>query len=106
RAHLGIFYRSDHFSMAQAGVPAFSVAAGTKIRGKSKDFVQKAVQEVNDKVYHSPQDEMRPAWDFSCFPVLARFALDVAAAVADADRLPTWIPGDEFRPAREKSGVK
>ena len=26
RAHLGIFYRSDHFSMAQAGVPAFSVA--------------------------------------------------------------------------------
>jgi hypothetical protein len=38
--------------------------------------------------------------------VLARFALDVARAVADADRLPTWNPGDEFRPAREKSGVK
>src|SRR5205085_12158508 len=26
RAHLGIFYRSDHFSLARAGVPAFSVA--------------------------------------------------------------------------------
>src|SRR5581483_349309 len=25
RAHLGLFYRSDHFSMAQAGVPAFSI---------------------------------------------------------------------------------
>jgi hypothetical protein len=36
RAHLGIFYRSDHFSMARAGVPAFSVAAGMKIKGKPK----------------------------------------------------------------------
>src|SRR5207248_4860407 len=30
RAHLGIFYRSDHFSMARAGVPAVPVAAGRK----------------------------------------------------------------------------
>ncbi len=106
RAHLGSFYRSDHFSMAQAGVPAFSVAQGVKIRGKSKDFARKAMQEFNDKAYHSPQDELKPEWDFSGFTVLGRFALDVARNVADADRLPTWNPGDEFRPAREKSGVK
>jgi len=30
----------------------------------------------------------------------------VARAVANADRLPTWNPGDEFRPGREKQGVK
>ena len=106
RAHLGIFYRSDHFSMAQAGIPAFSVSAGMKIAGKPKDFAAKALKEFNDKAYHSPQDELKPEWDFSGFPVLGRFALDVARAVADADRLPTWNPGDEFRPAREKSGVK
>ena len=49
---------------------------------------------------------MRPDWNYSGYPVLARFALDVARAAADADRLPTWNAGDEFRPAREKSGVK
>ncbi len=106
RAHLGIFYRSDHFSMAQAGVPAFSVAAGMKMKGKPKDFASKAFKEFNDKVYHSPQDELKPEWDFSGFVVLARFALDVARDVANADRLPTWNLGDEFRPAREQHGVK
>ena len=106
RAHLGIFYRSDHFSMAQAGIPAFSVATGMKIKGKPKDFASKALKDFNDKAYHSPQDEFKPEWDFSGFVVLARFTLDVARDVANADRLPTWNPGDEFRPAREKHGVK
>ncbi len=106
RSHLGIFYRSDHFSMARAGVPAFSVAAGMKIKGKPADFARKAIQEFNDKAYHTPQDEMRPEWDFSGFVVLGGFAMDLARDIANAERLPTWNPGDEFRPAREKSGVK
>jgi Zn-dependent M28 family amino/carboxypeptidase len=106
RAHLGIFYRSDHFSMARAGVPAFSIGAGMKIRGKPADLARKAAQEFNDKAYHSPQDEFREDWDFSGFVVLGGFALDIARDAANADHLPTWNPGDEFRPAREKSGVK
>ncbi len=106
RAHLGIFYRSDHFSMAQAGVPAFSIATGMKIKGKPKDFASQAFKDFNDHAYHSPQDEMKPDWDFSGFVVLAQFTLDVARDIANADRLPTWNRGDEFRAAREKSGVK
>ena len=106
RANLGIFYRSDHFSMARAGVPAFSVGAGMKIKGKPADFARKAMQEFNDKAYHSPQDEVRPDWDYSGFVTLSAFALDVARAAANADTLPTWNPGDEFRPVREASGVK
>lgn len=106
RAHLGIFYRSDHFSLARAGVPAFSVSAGMKVKGKPAGFARKAYQEFNDKAYHTPQDELRKDWDFSGFEVLGRFALDIARQAADADRLPTWAPGDEFRAAREKSGVK
>lgn len=106
RAHLGVYFRSDHFSMARAGVPAFSVGAGQKIKGKTQDEVRKALQEFNDKAYHSPQDEFKEDWDFGGFVVLGAFALDVARAAADADRLPTWNPGDAYRPIREKSGVK
>jgi Zn-dependent M28 family amino/carboxypeptidase len=103
RAHLGIFFRSDHFSMAQAGVPAFSVGAGMKIKDKPHDFAKQAHKEFNDKAYHSPQDELRPEWDFSGFTVLAQFMLDIARDVANADELTTWNPGDEFHPARRRT---
>lgn len=106
RAHLGTYYRSDHFSLARAGVPAFSVTAGERLKGRPADFARKAMQAFNDTAYHTPQDEFRADWDFSGFPVLVRFAADVAREVADADRLPTWADGDEFKPARDKSGVK
>jgi Zn-dependent M28 family amino/carboxypeptidase len=106
RAHLGVFYRSDHFSMARAGVPAFSVTAGTKVRGKTRDFTLKAYKDFNDLAYHSPQDEVKADWDFSGFVTLAQFTLDIARDVANAEKLPTWNAGDEFLPAREKHGVK
>ena len=99
RAHLGIFYSSDHFSMARSGIPAFSVAAGTKITGKPNDFATKAHKDFNDKAYQSPQDKIQPAWSFSVFVVLAEFMLDVARDAANSDRLPTWNVGNEFRRA-------
>lgn len=106
RAAVGTYFRSDHFSLARAGVPAFSVSAGSKLKGKPADFVKNAMKEFNDKAYHTPQDEMRDDWDFTGFALLVRFAGDLARTVANADGLPTWNPGDEFLPAREKSGVK
>jgi Zn-dependent M28 family amino/carboxypeptidase len=106
RAHLGIFYRSDHFSFAQAGVPAFSVATGMKIKGKPADFAREAMQKFNDKAYHSPQDEVQSDWDYSGFVVLARFALDLARDIANAERLPAWNKGDEFHPDRTGRGMK
>lgn len=97
RAHLGTFFRSDHFSFARVGVPAFSVGAGTKIKGKPSDYASKAHKEFNDSAYHSPQDQLRPDWDFSGFVVLGKFVMEIAREVADADQLPNWTEGDEFR---------
>jgi Zn-dependent M28 family amino/carboxypeptidase len=105
-AHLGFFYRSDHFALARGGVPAFSVFPGDKIRGKPADYAPKAMQNYIAKVYHTPADVYRDDMDFSGYPVIMGFALDVARSVANAKSLPTWLPGDEFRKAREQSGVK
>jgi Zn-dependent M28 family amino/carboxypeptidase len=106
RAHLGVYYRSDHFSLARAGVPAFSIGNGMKMKGKPADFAKKAMQEFNDKAYHTPQDEVRADWDYAGLAVIADFAVALAREIANAEQLPTWNPKDEFLPAREKSGVK
>jgi Zn-dependent M28 family amino/carboxypeptidase len=106
RASEGTFYRSDHFALARAGVPAFSIGEGERFKGKPQGFGHKAMQDFIAHTYHSPQDEVRPDWDFSGFTVLTQFAIDVARETANANELPTWSPGDEFRPARDKSLAK
>jgi Zn-dependent M28 family amino/carboxypeptidase len=105
-AHLGFFYRSDHFALARGGVPAFSVFPGEKVQGKPADFAQKQMEQFIAKVYHTPADQYHADWDFSGYPTLMRFAFDIAQEAANAKTLPTWQVGDEFRAAREKSGVK
>jgi Zn-dependent M28 family amino/carboxypeptidase len=105
-AHLGFYYRSDHFALAKGGVPAFSVFPGEEVKGKPPGYAKKVAEEYIAKVYHTPGDEYRDDWDFSGYPTLIRFAIDVARAAANAPELPTWLPGDEFLAAREKSGVK
>lgn len=105
-AHLGFYYRSDHFALARGGVPAFSVFPGEKVKGKPAGYARKAAEEYIAKFYHTPADEFREDWNFSGYTVLIRFALDIGRETANAKTLPTWNAGDEFRAAREKSGMK
>jgi Zn-dependent M28 family amino/carboxypeptidase len=102
----GFYYRSDHFALARGGVPAFSLDPGTRVQGKPADYYKKTFESYNTQRYHTPADEYREDWDFSGFPVLIRFALDVGREAANGVQLPTWVAGDEFLPARQKSGVR
>ncbi len=99
----GHFYRSDHFALAHAGVPSFSINLGTDYEGKPAGYGQKIFEEYNAKHYHQPSDEYHDDWDFSGMEEVARFALQIATTVANQDALPTWKAGDEFLAAREKS---
>lgn len=106
KGHLGYYYRSDHFAMAKGGVPAFSVGRGEKVKGKPADYMKKISEDFIANIYHTPNDKFNDAWDLKAYPPLMRFALDAAREVADTPELPTWLPGDEFLSARQKSGVK
>ncbi len=99
----GHFYRSDHFSLAHAGVPSFSISLGTDYDGKPPGYGEKIFQEYNEKHYHQPSDEYHDDWDFGGMEEVAQFAIQIATTVANQDGMPTWNAGDEFLPAREKS---
>jgi len=100
----GGYYRSDHFSFAHAGVPAFSVEMGGDYIAKPAVFTPERMKKFGAS-YHQPSDEYSEDWDFSGLEQFARFGVNLGVAIANLDTLPTWQPGDEFLPAREKSGV-
>ena len=99
----GHYYRSDHFSLAHAGVPGFSIKLGTDYYGKPAGYGDQIFHDYNDHRYHQPSDEYRDDWDFAGLEEATHFGLLIGTTVANTDKLPTWNPGDEFLPAREKS---
>jgi Zn-dependent M28 family amino/carboxypeptidase len=106
RPEQGSYYRSDHFSMARAGIPAFSVRGGSEFAGRPAGFGEQIFKEFNAKHYHQPSDEFRDDWDFSGLEKVARFGMLAGLEAANQQRLPTWNAGDEFLGARQKSGVR
>jgi Zn-dependent M28 family amino/carboxypeptidase len=102
----GHFYRSDHFSLARAGVPSFSIGEGDEVLGKPAGYGLAAIHDYDDHHYHQPSDEFHDDWDFSGLEQLTRFTVALGVDTANLEGLPTWHKGDEFRAAREKSGVR
>jgi Zn-dependent M28 family amino/carboxypeptidase len=92
----GQFYRSDHFSLAKAGVPAVSIESGIDFVGKPKGWGEQWWEEYNDKRYHQPSDEYRPDFDLSGSVQLGEMVLRFARRLADAPAMPTWNADAEF----------
>ncbi len=97
----GFYYRSDHFPFARAGVPALDAGSGIEYVGRPEGYGRKIREEYTAKHYHAPSDEVRADWDLSGTVEEAEFYLRVAYKVAQADRVPEWKPGNEFRAKRE-----
>jgi Zn-dependent M28 family amino/carboxypeptidase len=102
----GHYYRSDHFSLAKAGIPSFSISAGREYIGKPANFGATAFAQYNEEHYHRPSDEYKEDWNFASMVQMAQFGLRLGMDIASLPALPTWKPNDEFLKARESSGVR
>ena len=91
----GGYFRSDHFSFAKAGIPAFSVGGGG-------DYVKDGAaatarrKSYGEERYHQVSDEYDPSWDLSGMVQQAQFTLNLGRMVADAPKMPAWKAGDAF----------
>ncbi len=88
----GLYFRSDHYPFARAGVPAlspgFSLAGQRDYLREPEASREKARQ--NLERYHTERDDYDPAWDLSGMVQQAQFVLDLGRAVADAPARPAW----------------
>jgi Zn-dependent M28 family amino/carboxypeptidase len=103
RPEAGHYYRSDHFSLARVGVPAFSVNEGALFKGHDLAWGEAKEKDYVEHHYHQPSDEYRPDMDFTADAKLAKFGLILGWEAANQSNLAGWQPGDEFEKAR-KSG--
>jgi Zn-dependent M28 family amino/carboxypeptidase len=99
----GTFYRSDQFSFAKVGVPALYMKPGIDVIGRPAGWGREQVESYEAHDYHQPSDEIGPAWNFEGMVEDAQFGFFAALEIADADRAPTWVAGDEFEPVRKAS---
>ena len=97
----GSYYRSDHFNFAKQGVPALDPNAGVDYIGKAAEWGKAKRDEYTDKDYHAPSDEVKADWDLSGAAEDAQLLLAVGYRVANADKLPEWKPGSEFKAKRD-----
>ncbi|HEY1312348.1 MAG TPA: M28 family peptidase [Steroidobacteraceae bacterium] len=101
----GHYYRSDHFSLARAGVPAFSINTGVKFAGHTAEWGKAQRDDYTAKHYHNPSDEYSPSMDFSSNAALAKFGFALGWEALLAKGTVNWLPGDEFEATRLTSGV-
>jgi Zn-dependent M28 family amino/carboxypeptidase len=97
----GFYYRSDHFNFAKQGVPALYTDSGVEYVGKGPDYARQKRDEYTKIDYHQPSDHIKPDWDLTGAVEDARLMFGVGYRVANADGLPEWKPGNEFRAKRE-----
>ena len=98
----GFYYRSDHFNFAKVGVPALYTDTGVNFVGKDEAYSKTKRDEYTAKDYHKPSDEIKPDWDLSGAAEDAQLMFLVGYNVANADKLPEWKPGNEFKAKRDQ----
>lgn len=103
RPEAGHYYRSDHFSLARVGIPAFSINEGMKYKGHDVAWGTQQADEFTAKHYHQPSDEYHPEMDFTGDAAMARFGFALGWRAATMPNLVGWEKGDEFEAARMKS---
>jgi len=97
----GHYYRSDHFSLARVGIPAFSVNEGALFKGHDLAWGEEKERDYVAHRYHQPSDEYRADMDFIADAKLAKFGLVLGWEVANQADLAGWQQGDEFEKARK-----
>jgi Zn-dependent M28 family amino/carboxypeptidase len=99
----GHYYRSDHFSMARAGVPAFSIGSGTLYKGHDAAWGLAMEDDYTAHRYHNFSDNYTADMDFTPNVKLARFGMELGWEAITLPEPIAWRSGDEFEAARLKS---
>jgi len=88
-----IFYRSDHYSFVERGVPALM------LMGAPEGDIQatiKRMKEWEKTNYHQPGDTIKPDWAWEGAKTVADVMGIMGLRIANADQMPAWLATSRF----------
>lgn len=99
----GHFYRSDHFSFAQAGVPALYLKTGIDdVQGGAAAGAAREADYVARR-YHQVGDNYTPDAQLGAGLEVVDLIYAIGSRLANDAAFPNWNADNEFRAARDRS---
>lgn len=98
-AERGYFFRSDHFPLAKAGVPALSFEDGSDFESSA---AQQRAEAYNETDYHQPSDEVKSDWDLSGMVLDVSLLADLGWRTAASSEMPAYAAEDLFARPRAR----
>ena len=99
----GLFFRSDHFSFAKAGVPALYAKGGTEHVDKGRDYGLSVLEDYTARRYHKPADHFDAGWDLRGIVQDLEALYQVGKTLSLARSWPNYREGNSFKAARDAS---
>src|SRR5699024_9780582 len=99
----GTYFRSDHFSFAQKGVPALYTESGIDLLNGGKERGRKLQEKFTANKYHKPADEYDPGWDLSGMKQDFQLLYQVGQTLANSKYWPGWNENVSFRSIRQET---
>lgn len=97
----GYFFRSDHFPLAKAGIPALSLSDPVEFTGADPAASKAIKDEYENKRYHQVDDEIQPNWDYSGAVNDMKFLAELGWRIANAPEMPRYNDDQQFARPRQ-----
>tara|TARA_R110001592_G_scaffold363393_1_gene687328 strand:+ start:189533 stop:191248 length:1716 start_codon:yes stop_codon:yes gene_type:complete len=102
----GLFFRADHFSLAQRGVPVLlimGVAGGADLLEGGREAGDQWIADYIGNCYHQTCDEWSADWDLRGAAEDIELFKIIIEDLGNSTRWPQWKAGSEFKAIRERS---
>ncbi len=102
----GLFFRADHFSLAQRGVPVLlimGIAGGADLLEGGRAAGDQWIADYTGNCYHQTCDAWSPDWDLRGAAQNIELFRTIVEKLGNSERWPQWKTSSEFRSIRELS---
>ena len=88
-----VFYRSDHYSFVERGVPALMLLGAP---AGEKEVWMKRIKDWEKTDYHQPGDTIQATWAWEGPERVAEIMAILGWRISETEKMPNWLPTSRF----------